>query len=122
MEILDAGRSDRSRTGQPLHRVRRIKASSPMVLRGELSPTTANHDFKQQEERIRPEAVIVSTSALNPRRERRGRRTIRSQGACECHCDTAPQEPIGHEQGAPAGCWALRGTDGGQSVKGGDLA
>jgi hypothetical protein len=37
-----------------------------MVLRGGLSPTTANHDFKQQEERIYPEAVIVSTSALTP--------------------------------------------------------
>jgi hypothetical protein len=36
------------------------------------SPTTANHGCKQQEERIDPEAVIVSTSALNPRRECRG--------------------------------------------------
>jgi hypothetical protein len=60
------------RPGQPIHRVWRIKASSLMVLRGELSPTTANHGCKQQEERIDPEAVIVSTSALSPRRERWG--------------------------------------------------
>jgi hypothetical protein len=47
-EILDAARSDRSQPGQSLHRSWNIKASSPMVLRGKRSPTTANHDFKQQ--------------------------------------------------------------------------
>jgi len=47
-ELLVAARSDRSQPGQSLHRIRNIKASSRMVLRGELSPTTANHDFKQR--------------------------------------------------------------------------
>ena len=58
--------------GQPIHRVWRTKASPLTVLRGEPSPPTANHGCKQQEERLYPEAVIVSTSALNPGRERRG--------------------------------------------------
>ena len=47
-ELLVAARSDRSQPGQSLHRIWSIKASSRMVLRGELSPTTANHDFKQR--------------------------------------------------------------------------
>jgi hypothetical protein len=58
--------------GQPIHRVWRTKASPLTVLRGEPSPPTANHGCKQQEERIDPEALIVSTRTLNPRRERRG--------------------------------------------------
>jgi len=42
----------RSQPGQSPHRIWSIKASSLMVLRGELSPTTANRDFKQGRGRL----------------------------------------------------------------------
>jgi len=46
--LMPLARSNHSQPGQSLHRIWNTKASSLMVLRGELSPTTANHDFKQQ--------------------------------------------------------------------------
>jgi hypothetical protein len=65
VEILDTARSDRSRT-RPAH-------SQGLAHQGKLAhgltwgaAATANHDFKQQDDCIYPEAVIVPTSALNP--------------------------------------------------------
>jgi hypothetical protein len=44
-----------------------------MVLRGELSPTTANHDFKQQEYNANTEkSSVCQPRALNPRPEGQG--------------------------------------------------
>jgi hypothetical protein len=49
---------------ESLHRIWCIKVSSAHGFTWELSPATANHDFKQQDERIYPESFIVSNAAL----------------------------------------------------------
>ena len=60
-------------SASPFTRIWNTKASSLMVLRGELSPTTANHDFKQQVCNANTEkSSVCQLRALNPQPEGRG--------------------------------------------------
>jgi hypothetical protein len=60
-------REDRSRSRQSIHRIWYINVSSVLVLRGELSPTTANHDFKTAKmASLYRELTLVSTRCSEP--------------------------------------------------------
>jgi hypothetical protein len=65
-ENFDAARKDRSRTRQSIHRIWYIKASSLMVLRGELSPQPLPTISNSKMARIYREVTLVSTMRSEP--------------------------------------------------------